>query len=229
MELERLFDRRDAFLAQNSSPNDDVNSDFEKVNLRDTHDPKLINLGTCCGEEEKAKLVKLLAEYIDVFAWSYEDLKTFCGGRYKHHITLKPSTSPSRQKLRTYNPKVSNAIFKEIDKMLKAHIIFPIHHSTWVENIVPVRKKNGEIRICVDFRNLNQASLKDNFALPIMDQILQIVAGSEMMSFLDGFSGYNQIEVTEEDRHKTAFTTPWGTFAYRRMPFGLINAGATFQ
>lgn len=112
--------------------------------------------------------------------------------------------------------------------MLKARIIFPIHHSTWVANIVPVRKKNGEIRICVDYRNLNQASLKDNFALPIMDQILQIVAGSEMMSFLDGFSGYNQIEVAEEDQHKTTFTTPWGTFSYKRMPFGLINAGATF-
>ena len=75
--------------------------------------------------------------------------------------------------------------------MLKAHIIFPIHHSTWVENIVPIRKKNGEIRICVDFSNLNQASLKDNFALPIMDQILQIVVNLEMMSFLDGFSSYN--------------------------------------
>ena len=75
--------------------------------------------------------------------------------------------------------------------MLKYHISFPIHHSTWVANIVLVRKKNGEISICVDFINLNQASLKDNFSLPIMDQILQMVAGLEMMSFLDGFSGYN--------------------------------------
>ena len=71
--------------------------------------------------------------------------------------------------------------------MLKARIIYPIHHSTWIANIVPVRKKKGEIRICVDFRNLNQASLKDNFALPNMDHLLQTVAGSEMMSMLDGF------------------------------------------
>ncbi|KAH9320976.1 hypothetical protein KI387_015615, partial [Taxus chinensis] len=77
--------------------------------------------------------------------------------------------------------------------------------------------------------NLNQSSLKDNYPLPIMDQVLQTVTGSEMLSMLDGFSGYNQVEVTTEDQHKTAFTTPWGTFAYRRMPFGLINAGATFQ
>ncbi|KAH9294618.1 hypothetical protein KI387_038206 [Taxus chinensis] len=113
--------------------------------------------------------------------------------------------------------------------MLDAWIIFPIHHSTWVENIVPVRKKNGEICICVDFRNLNQASLKDNYPLPIMDQVLQAVTGSEMLSMLDGFSGYNQIEVSPEDQFKTAFTTPWGTFAYSRMPFGLTNSSATFQ
>lgn len=77
--------------------------------------------------------------------------------------------------------------------MLKARIIYPIHNSTWIENIVPIRKKNREIRICVDFRNLNQASLKDNYPLPTMDHILQTVSGSEMMSMLDGFLGYNQI------------------------------------
>lgn len=98
--------------------------------------------------------------------------------------------------------------------MLKARIIYPIHHSTWIANIVPVKKKNGEIRIWVDFRNLNQASLKDNYPLPAMDHILQTVSGSEMMSMLDGFLGYNQISVQEEDKHKTAFITPWGTFAY---------------
>lgn len=107
--------------------------------------------------------------------------------------------------------------------MLKARIIYPIHHSTWVANIVPVRKKNIEIRICIDFRNLNQASLKDNFSLPNMDYLLQIVARAEMMSMLDGFLRYNKVEVEEKDQHKNAFTTPWGIFAYHRMPFGLIN------
>lgn len=124
---------------------------------------------------------------------------------------------------------MADAIFKEVDKMLKARIIYPIHHSAWVANIVPVRKKNGEIQICVDFCNLNQATLKDNYALPNMDHILQIVFGSEMMSMLDGFSGYNQISVEENEQHKLAFITPWGTFAYNRMPFGLINVGETFQ
>ena len=96
-------------------------------------------------------------------------------------------------------------------------------------NLVPVRKKNGEIRLCVDFRNLNRASLKDNYPLPKMDHILQRVVGASRMSMMDGFSGYNQVAVLSEDQKKTTFTTPWGTFMYARMPFGLINAGATFQ
>jgi len=95
--------------------------------------------------------------------------------------------------------------------------------------MVPVRKKNDDIRICIDFRNLNKASQKDNFPLPIMEQTLHSVAGSELMSFLDGFSGYNQVLVHPDDRLKTTFRTKWGTYAYQKMPFGLINVGATFQ
>ena len=95
-------------------------------------------------------------------------------------------------------------------------------------NLVPVRKKNGEIRLCIDFRNLNWVSLKDNYPLPKMDHILQRVVGSQRMSMLDGFSGYNRIAVHPDDQEKTAFTTSWGTFMYAKMSFGLINAGATF-
>jgi hypothetical protein len=91
-----------------------------------------------------------------------------------------------------------------------------------------VRKKNEEIRVCIDFRNLSRACLKDNYPLPNMDHLLQTVTGLEMMSMLDGFSGYNQVAVAKKDRHKTAFVTPWDTYSYIRMPFGLINAGATF-
>ena len=98
-----------------------------------------------------------------------------------------------------------------------------------MSNLVPVRKKNGELRLCVDFRDLNRASLKDRHPLPSMEQILQCVFGSEHFSLLDGYLGYNQVLVKDEDQFKTAFTTKWGTMAYKRMPFGLSNAGATFQ
>jgi hypothetical protein len=98
-----------------------------------------------------------------------------------------------------------------------------------VANLVPVRKKSGDIRICIDFRNLNRASLKDNYLVPAMEQILQSVYGSVMLSLLDGFSGYNQVLVAKEDLLKTTLRTKWGTYAYDKMPFGIINVGATFQ
>jgi len=95
--------------------------------------------------------------------------------------------------------------------------------------LVPTRKKTGEIRLCFDLRNLNKISLKDNYPLLKMDHILQRVVGARRISLLDGFSGYNQILVHPDDQDKTAFTTPWGIFKYVKMPFGLKNAGATFQ
>lgn len=120
-------------------------------------------------------------------------------------------------------------IEKELKKLLDEKIILPLIYSQWIANIVHVRKKNGEIRLCVDFRNLNKCSLKDNYTIPKMDLILQKVVGAKRTSFLDGYSGFDQIYVAEEDSEKTTFTIAWGTFMYAKMPFGLMNADATFQ
>ena len=113
--------------------------------------------------------------------------------------------------------------------MLEAGIIAQTRHSSWCSNLVVARKKNGKIRICIDFRNLNIACTKDHYPLPKMETLLQRVTRSGMISMLNSFSGYNQIRLKAEDRHKTTFTTPWGTSEYLRMPFGLSNVGATFQ
>ena len=113
--------------------------------------------------------------------------------------------------------------------MYEAKIIAPIRLSNWVSNLVPTKNKTGEIRLCVDLRNLNKVSLKDNYPLPKMDHILQRVVGSTRISLLDGFSSYKQILVHPDDQEKTAFTTPWGTFMYVKMHFGFKNARATFQ
>eukprot|EP00253_Pinus_taeda_P024315 PITA_24315 len=120
-------------------------------------------------------------------------------------------------------------IENEVKRMYDAQIIAPIKYSDWVSNLVTTRKKTGEIRFCVDFRNLNKVSLKDNYPLQKMDHILERVVGSSRISFIDRFSGYNQILVQPEDQEKTVFTTPWGTFIYLKMPFGLMDARATFQ
>ena len=93
-------------------------------------------------------------------------------------------------------------------KLLQAKIIVPLRYSDWVSNLVPIRKKNGEIRLCVDFKNLNRSSLKDNNPLLKMDYVLQKVTGAHRLSMVDGFSGYNQVAVEKEDQKKTTFTTP---------------------
>ena len=98
-----------------------------------------------------------------------------------------------------------------------------------MSNIVLVKKKNGQIRCCVNFRNLNKACLKNEFPLPNMDLLIDSTTGSAMFSFMDGFSGYNQIRMAQKDAEKTAFRTPISNFYYAVMPFGLKNTGATYQ
>ena len=113
--------------------------------------------------------------------------------------------------------------------MLAVGIIAPTRHLSWFSNLVVVRKKNRQLRICIDFQNLNISCIKDNYPLPDMETMLQRVTRSSMISMLDDFSGYNQVLVKKEDRHKTTFTSPSRTFEYLRMPFGLLNTSATFQ
>jgi len=98
-----------------------------------------------------------------------------------------------------------------------------------VSNPVSINKKQGMIRVCMEFHDLNKACPKDNFPTPFINQIVNECVGCEVFSFMDGFSGYNQIQINPEDQHKTTFIYPWGTFSYRNMYFGLKNAGATFQ
>jgi len=126
------------------------------------------------------------------------------------------------KKLRIINPKLKQ-------KLKKPGIIFPIRNSEWLSNLVIVRKKSGEIILCVDFRDLNRVSIKDNYSLPNMEILLQEVIFSTLMSILDGFFGYNHMLVAKKYRPKTTFLTPWETYAYVRMNFGLRNVGETFQ
>ena len=130
---------------------------------------------------------------------------------------------------RKFSCEIEAQIKKEIEKLLKAKFIKPIQHPSWLANIVPVKKKNGQIRCCVDFRDLNKACPKDDFPLPGVDRMVDATATHERFSFMDGFSGYNQIRMAPGDEEKTAFRTPVGNFFYVVMPFGLKNAGATYQ
>ena len=151
----------------------------------------MINIGKVCIEQEIKEMLQLLTKYKDVIAWSYEELKTYDLDIIVHDVPLKPNAKPFCQRQWSVHPLIEPLIMKEVENLLEEKIIFPIWHSTWVTNLVWVCKKNGEIRLCMDFRNLNQSSQKDNYPLPLLDKVLQIVNKFKMMSFLDGYSGYN--------------------------------------
>jgi hypothetical protein len=120
-------------------------------------------------------------------------------------------------------------IEREVKKLLDAKIIIPLIYSKCLANLIPARKNNEKIILCVDFRNLNRSSLKDNYPLQKMDHVLEKVVGDNKISMIDGFSGYNHIDIYADDREKTMFTTPWGTFMYDKMYVGLMNVGPTFH
>ncbi|BFG24893.1 hypothetical protein CerSpe_111670 [Prunus speciosa] len=146
-----------------------------------------------------------------------------------HTLNVEAGMKPVVQPRRNFHPDVEVQIKAEIEKLIAAGFIKPIKHPTWLANIVPVKKKNGLIRICVDFRDLNKACPKDEFPLPNMDILIDSTSGQGLLSFMDGFSGYNQIKMSARDAEKIAFRTPYGNFYYTIMPFGLKNAGATYQ
>ena len=127
------------------------------------------------------------------------------------------------------HPKKAANIKEEVEKLLKANLIYLVPLTEWVSNIVPITKKQGTIRVCVDYRDLNKACPKDNYPSPFIDHIIDDCAGCEVLSYMDGFSDYNQIDILRQDQHKTTFICPWGTFAYKKWPFELKNIGATFQ
>ena len=149
----------------------------------------------------------------------------------EHHLNLDPLARPIKQPLRRFSEPNRKAMLSEINRLREAGFIKEIFtEATWVANPVLVPKKNTKVlRMCVDFTCLNKHCPKDHFPLPRIDQIIDSTAGCERLSFLDAYSGYNQIRLKEEDEVKTAFITPYGVFSYRTMPFGLKNAGATYQ
>jgi hypothetical protein len=131
-----------------------MNSSFlthEKVNLGTKDNPQCINLGLGCSEQEKVAFINLFKEFKDVFAWTYDDLKTFDPNIIQHIIPMKPQTQPFQQNLKKMHPKLEPMVKKELNKLLNAKIIFPVRHTQWVSNLVPIRKKSGEIRLCVNF------------------------------------------------------------------------------
>jgi hypothetical protein len=121
------------------------------------------------------------------------------------------------------------AIAEEVEKLLKARFIREVYYPDWLANVVLVKKSNGKWRMCIDFTDLNKACPKDSFPLPRIDMLVDSTVGHGLLSFMDAFFSYNQIRMHPADQEKTAFITDQGLYCYQVMPFGLKNAGATFQ
>ena len=207
--------------------------------------PVIISASLSALEEEK--LLRVLREHKHALGWSLADLKGIRPSMFMHRILLEDGHKPSVEAQRRLNPTMKEVVRKEVLKWLDTGVIYPISDSPWVSPVQVVPKKGGTTvirtennillpsrtvtgwRICIDYRKLNKATRKDHFPLPFLDQMLDRLAGHEYYCFLDGYSGYNQIAIAPEDQENTTFTCPYGTFAFRRMPFGLCNAPGTFQ
>ncbi|GJQ89402.1 reverse transcriptase domain-containing protein [Tanacetum coccineum] len=195
----------------------------------------------------KTALIKVLKSHKHAIAWKISDIKGIDPQFCTHKILMEENAKPVVQHQRRVNPKIHEVIKQEVIKLLDAGLIYPISDSPWVSPVHCVPKKGGitvvkneenELiptrlvtgwRVCIDYRKLNDATRKDHFPLPFMDQMLERLARNEYYCFLDGFSGYFQIPIDPLDQEKTTFTCPYGTFASYRMPFGLCNAPGTFQ
>ncbi|PKA59349.1 RNA-directed DNA polymerase like [Apostasia shenzhenica] len=171
----------------------------------------------------------MLSEYIDVFAWSPEDVLGVDRAICKHRLNISKTASPTKQKKRMMAVERQDAIKEEVNKLLGVGYIREVQYPQWLTNVVMVKKANGKRRMCVDFRTLNQPCPKDTYHLPRIDTMVDRTFGYEVMSFLDAFSGYHQIRMAKEDEEKTAFITDFDTYYYNVMPFGLTNADATYQ
>ncbi|XP_070039072.1 uncharacterized protein [Nicotiana tomentosiformis] len=207
--------------------------------------PVIISSGLLAVQVEQ--LLQVLQECKTAIGWTMADIKGISPAFFMHKILLEEGHKPSREYQRRLNPNMKEVVKKEVIKWLEAVIIFPISNSNWVSPVqcVPknggmtvVQNENNEListhtitrwQIFMDYRKLNTGTRKDHFLLPFIDQMLDRLAGRSHFCFLDGYSGYNQISIALEDREKTSFTCLYGIFAFRRMPFGLCNAPATFQ
>jgi hypothetical protein len=147
----------------------------------------------------------------------------------EHSLHVRPDAKLVKQLLRRFAEEKRKAIGEEIARLLTAGFIMEVFYPDYLANPVLVLKKNNTWRMCIDYTSLNKACPKDPFALPHIDHVINSTAGCDLLSFLNAYSGYHQIPLYQPDQIKTSFITPYGAYCYVTMPFGLKNAGATYQ
>ncbi|OMO77081.1 hypothetical protein CCACVL1_15211 [Corchorus capsularis] len=186
-----------------------VQDPLTEVNLgADSGESKPTFVSSFLLESQQKQLVSLLIKFKDCFAWDYIDMPGLSRDLVEHRLPIKANVKPHKQPARRVALDIYPKIKEKIERLFKTGFIRPARHVECLSNIVPVMKKNGKLRVCIDFRNLNNASTKDEYHMPIADMLIDSAAGNGVMSFLDGYSGYNLIFIVEEDISKTAFRCP---------------------
>ena len=200
---------------------------LEKVMLDGSEE--FTHTSSLMSNKEREQLQLVLLNSLDVFVWSHSDMVGINSTMASHKLNIIPTTRSIRQKVRRFHLDRHQIIQKEVDNLLRACFIREVKYPEWLANVVVVLKKGGKWRVCVDYTDLNEACPKDSFPLPRIDQIVDTAAGHGILSFLNTFSGHHWIPMHPPGVEKMAFITLHELYCYDVMPFGLKNAGATYQ
>ncbi|KAJ4719042.1 Retrovirus-related Pol polyprotein from transposon opus [Melia azedarach] len=203
--------------------------ELKAVSICESDPTRIVKVGTQLTSDVRTSLVEFLTEYSDVFAWRHSDMLGISPSIISHQLNMDPIHRPIRQKQRAFNQERYDAIEEKVDKLLHTGFIREAKYPDWVSNVVLVRKLNGKWYMCVDFTDLNKACPKDSFPLTWIDQLVDATAGHELLSFINAFSGYNQVKMYAPDEEGTSFNTNKGLYCDMVMPFGLNNVGVTYQ
>ncbi|GAU18440.1 hypothetical protein TSUD_231770 [Trifolium subterraneum] len=223
---EKKTGKDDLLIKENYRPIPD--GEFELVPLGE--DPtKGVKVGADLPDLVKRQLKACLKENVELFAWSAAEMPEINPEVACHQLTIDPRASDVVQRRRKQSPEKAEATRKAVKDLLEANFIAEAQYTTWLSNVVLVKKSNGKWRMCVDYTDLNRACPKDAYPLPNIDKLVDNSSGFKLLSFMDAYSGYNQIKMAEIDKKKTAFMTETGNYYYNVMSFGLKNAGATYQ
>jgi hypothetical protein len=174
-------------------------------------------------------LVVFLRANAEIFAWGPSDMPDIPRDVAEHSLYIQAGARPVKQHLCHFDEEKRRAIGEEVHKLMATGFIKEVFHPEWLANPMLVKKKCGKWRMCIDYTGLSKACPKVPYPLPRIDQIVDSIARCETLSFLDAYSGYHQIKMKESDQLATSFITPFGMYCYTTMPFGLRNAGATYQ
>jgi BarA-like signal transduction histidine kinase len=203
--------------------------ELEEVILVEGDEKKTTRIETSMPKGIRDSIVQFLRENANVFAWSHEDMLYISIEVIVHKLNVNPSIHPVKQKRRVFAFERNAAVMEEVDKLLTIGFLREVYYPEWLANVVMAKKSTRKWRMCVDFTDLNKTCTKDSYPLPRIDRLVDSNARHKLLSFMDAFSGYNQIQMEEEDQEKSAFIISRGLFCYKAMPFGLKNAGATYQ